>query len=61
MAFLTLTSEIQQPFVIPNLSPVSQPTTRKNSNASVTDCEAAFAIACAGAQLNGRKGSISLL
>ncbi|AQZ15520.1 YPR036W-A [Zygosaccharomyces parabailii] len=31
MAFLTLTSEIQEPFVIPELSPVSRPSTRQNS------------------------------
>ncbi|EDO16588.1 hypothetical protein Kpol_520p9 [Vanderwaltozyma polyspora DSM 70294] len=34
MAFLQLTSEVQQPFVIPSLSPVSQPNSRKNSCAS---------------------------
>ncbi|GAV56183.1 hypothetical protein ZYGR_0BA00890 [Zygosaccharomyces rouxii] len=31
MAFLPLTSETQQPFVIPELSPVSRPSTRQNS------------------------------
>lgn len=40
MAFLTLTSEISQPFVIPSLSPVSQPSSRKNSDASVKDIDA---------------------
>ncbi|CCE61817.1 hypothetical protein TPHA_0B01440 [Tetrapisispora phaffii CBS 4417] len=30
-SFLQLTSDIQQPFIIPNLSPVSQPNSRKNS------------------------------
>ncbi|CCH62741.1 hypothetical protein TBLA_0I00820 [Henningerozyma blattae CBS 6284] len=31
MQFLTLTSEVSQPFVIPAVSPVSQPVSRKNS------------------------------
>lgn len=41
MQFLTLLPEhsINEPFVIPNLSPVSRPTTRKNSDASVTDLD----------------------
>ncbi|QLG71481.1 hypothetical protein HG535_0B05230 [Zygotorulaspora mrakii] len=61
MAFLTLTSDIQEPFVIPGLSPVSQPSTRKNSSASVTDLEVAMAFATANAASTGRKNSITLL
>ncbi|CCE91206.1 Spo24p TDEL_0C03170 [Torulaspora delbrueckii] len=52
MAFLTLTSDIQQPFVIPNFSPVSPAASRKNSAASV-ETETQLPV--------GRKGSISLL
>ncbi|CCF60572.1 hypothetical protein KAFR_0K02180 [Kazachstania africana CBS 2517] len=36
MAFLELTADISQPFVIPNISPVSQQSSRKNSDADVT-------------------------
>ncbi|GMM55488.1 Spo24 protein [Maudiozyma humilis] len=76
MAFLTLTSEISQPFVIPSLSPVSQPSSRKNSDASVKDIDAidrmlnngnmaslqSSAIdASADSQHRARKGSLSLL
>lgn len=61
MAFLTLTSEIQQPFVIPELSPVSQPSTRKNSNASATELELAMAFATAHSAQTGRNNSITLL
>ena len=73
MAFLTLTSEVSQPFVIPSLSPVSQPSSRKNSDASVKDIdeldrilsngnirESAVVGENATAQ-RSRKGSLSLL
>lgn len=42
MHFLALLPESNnnQPFVIPNLSPVSRPSSRKNSDASVTDLDA---------------------
>lgn len=41
MHFLALLPESSnnQPFVIPNLSPVSRPSSRKNSDASVTDLD----------------------
>ncbi|QGN18104.1 hypothetical protein FIM1_4424 [Kluyveromyces marxianus] len=37
MAFLVLTSEVSKPFVIPSVSPVSQPSSRKNSTAAGTE------------------------
>lgn len=73
MAFLTLTSEVSQPFVIPSLSPVSQPSSRKNSDASVKDIDELDRIlsngniresAIVGEHSNtqrSRKGSLSLL
>ncbi|SMN18217.1 similar to Saccharomyces cerevisiae YPR036W-A Protein of unknown function [Maudiozyma saulgeensis] len=76
MAFLTLTSEVSQPFVIPSLSPVSQPSSRKNSDASVKDIDELDRILSTGnmresAIVDGnavnsnsnrsRKGSLSLL
>ena len=41
MQFLSLLPEhtVNEPFVIPNLSPVSRPSSRKNSDASVTDLD----------------------
>lgn len=41
MQFLPLLPEssINEPFVIPNLSPVSRSSSRKNSDASVTDLD----------------------
>ena len=39
MAFLTLTSETSEPFVIPFLSPISQPNSRKNSDVSSADLD----------------------
>ncbi|SCV03933.1 LANO_0G07140g1_1 [Lachancea nothofagi CBS 11611] len=35
MAFLVLTSEVSTPFVIPAVSPVSAPSSRKNSTGSL--------------------------
>ncbi|SCW00133.1 LAFE_0B10176g1_1 [Lachancea fermentati] len=35
MAFLVLTSDASEPFVIPSVSPVSAPSSRKNSTASL--------------------------
>ncbi|CAL9737644.1 sporulation protein 24 [Monosporozyma servazzii] len=41
MQYLTLLPEqaVNEPFIIPNLSPVSRPSSRKNSDASVTDLD----------------------
>lgn len=41
MAYLYLTGETREPFVIPSLSPVSQPSSRKNSDYEVTKPELA--------------------
>ncbi|QLQ79054.1 hypothetical protein HG537_0B04010 [Torulaspora globosa] len=55
MAFLTLTSEVQTPFVIPDISPVSPASSRKNSALSVSPEATTVPMP------SGRKGSISLL
>ncbi|QLL31542.1 hypothetical protein HG536_0B04060 [Torulaspora globosa] len=55
MAFLTLTSEVQTPFIIPEISPVSPASSRKNSTLSVSP------VATNVPAPSGRKGSISLL
>ena len=41
MAYLYLTSETREPFVIPSLSPVSQPSSRKNSDYEVAQSDLA--------------------
>ncbi|EJS41333.1 YPR036W-A [Saccharomyces arboricola H-6] len=66
VAFLELTSAVSQPFVIPSLSPVSQPNSRKNSDAGVDDlnlaiANAALLKAAAPSQSHPRKNSLSLL
>ncbi|CAI4036907.1 hypothetical protein SMKI_16G2020 [Saccharomyces mikatae IFO 1815] len=66
VAFLELTSAVSQPFVIPSLSPVSQPSSRKNSNANVDDLNLAIANAAlldasASNHTQSRKMSLSLL
>lgn len=69
MAFLQLLgNQNNDAFVIPNLSPVSQPSTRKNSDANVQDLDALdkeFIINCMINQAEPaprvRKGSIQLL
>ncbi|CAI4053763.1 hypothetical protein SKDZ_16G3010 [Saccharomyces kudriavzevii ZP591] len=64
VAFLELTSAVSQPFVIPSLSPVSQPSSRKNSDANVDDLNLAIANAAlldASAAKHSRKSSLSLL
>lgn len=65
-AFLELTSDVSQPFVIPSLSPVSQPSSRKNSDANVDDLNLAIANAAlldasASSRSHSRKNSLSLL
>ena len=66
VAFLELTSAVSQPFVIPSLSPVSQPSSRKNSDVSADDLNLAIANAAllgAAAPNNAhpRKNSLTLL
>lgn len=66
VAFLELTSDVSQPFVIPSLSPVSQPSSRKNSDANVDDLNLAIANAAlldasASSRSHFRKNSLSLL
>ncbi|QHS76764.1 Spo24p [Saccharomyces paradoxus] len=66
VAFLELTSAVSQPFVIPSLSPVSQPSSRKNSDANVDDLNLAIANAAlldasATSRSHSRKNSLSLL
>ncbi|CAI4852682.1 AVN_collapsed_G0055730.mRNA.1.CDS.1 [Saccharomyces cerevisiae] len=66
LAFLELTSDVSQPFVIPSLSPVSQPSSRKNSDANVDDLNLAIANAAlldasASSRSHSRKNSLSLL
>lgn len=66
VAFLELTSAVSQPFVIPSLSPVSQPSSRKNSDANVDDLNLAIANAAlldasASSRSHSRKNSLSLL
>ncbi|AJW02340.1 BCN_G0055470.mRNA.1.CDS.1 [Saccharomyces cerevisiae] len=66
IAFLELTSDVSQPFVIPSLSPVSQPSSRKNSDANVDDLNLAIANAAlldasASSRSHSRKNSLSLL
>ncbi|AJW07574.1 hypothetical protein H818_YJM1433P00313 [Saccharomyces cerevisiae YJM1433] len=66
VAFLELTSDVSQPFVIPFLSPVSQPSSRKNSDANVDDLNLAIANAAlldasASSRSHSRKNSLSLL
>ncbi|AHY78206.1 AQG_2a_G0056370.mRNA.1.CDS.1 [Saccharomyces cerevisiae] len=66
VAFLELTSDVSQPFVIPSLSPVSQPSSRKNSDANVDDLNLAIANAAlldasASSRSHSRKNSLSLL
>ncbi|CAI5010846.1 AVN_HP_G0118100.mRNA.1.CDS.1 [Saccharomyces cerevisiae] len=66
LAFLELTSDVSQPFVIPSLSPVSQPSSRKNSDANVDDLNLAIANAAlldasASSPSHSRKNSLSLL
>lgn len=56
MAFLTLTSEVSQPFIIPSLSPVSQPSSRKNSDATVNDIDEIDRLLSSG-NLNALQGS----
>lgn len=65
VAFLELTSDVSQPFVIPSLSPVSQPSSRKNSDANVDDLNLAIANAAlldasASSRSHSRKNSLSL-
>ncbi|CAI4854021.1 AFI_G0055870.mRNA.1.CDS.1 [Saccharomyces cerevisiae] len=66
VAFLELTSDVSQPFVIPSLSPASQPSSRKNSDANVDDLNLAIANAAlldasASSRSHSRKNSLSLL
>ncbi|AJW21329.1 ABH_G0055780.mRNA.1.CDS.1 [Saccharomyces cerevisiae] len=66
VAFLELTSDVSRPFVIPSLSPVSQPSSRKNSDANVDDLNLAIANAAlldasASSRSHSRKNSLSLL
>ncbi|CAI4925204.1 ANL_collapsed_G0057120.mRNA.1.CDS.1 [Saccharomyces cerevisiae] len=66
LAFLELTSDVSQPFVIPSLSPISQPSSRKNSDANVDDLNLAIANAAlldasASSRSHSRKNSLSLL
>ncbi|CAI4054825.1 hypothetical protein SUVZ_16G3160 [Saccharomyces uvarum] len=66
VAFLELTSTVSQPFVIPSLSPVSQPSSRKNSDANVDDLNLAIANAAllgaaAPNNAHSRKNSLTLL
>ncbi|AJV98007.1 AIC_G0055800.mRNA.1.CDS.1 [Saccharomyces cerevisiae] len=66
VAFLELTSDVSQPFVIPSLSSVSQPSSRKNSDANVDDLNLAIANAAlldasASSRSHSRKNSLSLL
>lgn len=63
MQFLTLLPEssISEPFVIPNLSPVSRPASRKNSDASVTELdvlEKSFKINASKDNINNNNNNI---
>ncbi|CCC70378.1 hypothetical protein NCAS_0E03080 [Naumovozyma castellii] len=56
MAFLQLSSEVCHPFIIPNLSPLSTPSTRKNSDS--VDLATAAAVSTT---TRPRKDSLTLL
>lgn len=63
ISFLPLTSDVSKPFVIPSLSPVSQPSSRKNSDASITDLEKLEKVLSGNENVRpvARQNSISLL